>query len=98
MFPECEDSSTRFADYYDLDENGEVCLNSSVFGVDYTIDLARPYGQRLVKAVYNGQDLKTYEGKIRCTLNSYRLSGGYGFFEATGLTEAATVLYRYLVG
>ena len=82
------------ADYYDMDANGRVYLNSSVFGVDtfygvdYTIDLTRPYGQRLVKATYQGQDLKTFDGKIRCTLNSYRLSGGYGFFEATGLTEA----------
>ena len=81
-------------DYYDVDANGKVCLNSSVFGtdtfygVDYTIDLTRPYGQRLVKATYQGQDLKTYEGTIRCVLNSYRLSGGYGFYEATGLTEA----------
>lgn len=82
------------ANYYDLDANGKVYLNSSVFGVDtfygvdYTIDLTRPYGQRLVKATYQGEDLKTFDGKIRCTLNSYRLSGGYGFFEATGLTEA----------
>lgn len=82
------------ADFYDVDENGNVYLNSSVFGVDtfygvdYTIDLTKPYGQRLVKATYQGQDLKTYGGKIRCTLNSYRLSGGYGFYEATGLTEA----------
>ena len=80
--------------YYSVDANGKVYLNSSVFGtdtfygVDYTVDLTRPAGQRLVKATYQGQDLKTYEGKIRCVLNSYRLSGGYGFFEATGLTEA----------
>ena len=82
------------ANYYDVDENGNIYLNSSVFGtdtfygVDYTIDLTRPYGQRLVKATYQGQDLKTYDGLIRCALNSYRLSGGYGFFEATGKTEA----------
>ena len=82
------------ANYYDVDENGNIYLNSSVFGtdtfygVDYTIDLTKPYGQRLVKATYQGQDLKSYEGLIRCALNSYRLSGGYGFFEATGKTEA----------
>ena len=83
--------------YYDVDENGNIYLNSSVFGtdtfygVDYTVDLTRPYGQRLVAATYQGQDLKSYEGKIRCALNSYRLSGGYGFFEATGKTEADCV-------
>ena len=80
--------------YYDVDENGNIYLNSSVFGtdtfygVDYTVDLTKPYGERLVSATYQGHDLKTYDGLIRCTLNSYRLSGGYGFFEATGLTEA----------
>ena len=82
------------ANYYDVDDSGNIYLNSSVFGtdtfygVDYTIDLTKPYGQRLVKATYQGQDLKTYDGLIRCALNSYRLSGGYGFFEATGKTEA----------
>ena len=82
------------ANYYDVDENGNIYLNSSVFGtdtfygVDYTIDLTKPYGERLVSATYQGQDLKSYEGLIRCALNSYRLSGGYGFFEATGKTEA----------
>jgi len=80
--------------YYSMDDSGNVYLNSSVFGtdtfygVDYTVDLTRPAGQRLVKATYQGQDLKSYEGTIRCVLNSYRLSGGYGFYEATGLTEA----------
>ena len=83
--------------YYDVDENGNVYLNSSVFGtdtfygVDYTVDLTKPYGERLVSATYQGQDLKTYDGLIRCALNSYRLSGGYGFFEATGKTEADCV-------
>ena len=84
------------ADKYEIAEDGSVVLGEGIsiygvdtfYGVDYTIDLTKPYGERLVKATYQGQDLKTYEGKIRCTLNSYRLSGGYGFFEATGLTEA----------
>ncbi len=82
------------ADKYGIAEDGSIYLTDSVYGVDtfygvdYEMDLTRPLGQRLIKAVYNGEDLKTYEGKIRCALNSYRLSGGYGFFEATGLTEA----------
>ncbi len=82
------------ADKYGIAEDGSIYLTDSVYGVDtfygvdYEMDLTRPLGRRLVKATYQGQDLKTYEGKIRCALNSYRLSGGYGFFEATGLTEA----------
>ncbi len=58
------------------------------YGVDYTFDLTKPAGERVVSASINGVDLLKMEGKIRVTLNSYRLSGGYGFFEATGLTEA----------
>ncbi len=58
------------------------------YGVDYTFDLTKPAGERVVSASINGVDLLKIEGKIRVTLNSYRLSGGYGFFEATGLTEA----------
>ena len=82
------------ADKYEVNEDGEVYLTDSIYGtdtfygVDYVMDLTKPLGERLVKAEYQGQDLKTYEGKIRCALNSYRLSGGYGFYEATGLTEA----------
>lgn len=82
------------ADKYDLDADGNIYLNDSIYGtdtfygVDYVMDLTKPYGERLVKAEYQGQDLKSYEGTIRCALNSYRLSGGYGFSEATGLTEA----------
>ena len=87
----------KTVDNYDVNENGEICLNASVFGtdtfygVDYVVDLTRPYGERLVSATYQGQDLKTYDGLIRCALNSYRLSGGYGFFDATGKTEADCV-------
>ncbi len=82
------------ADKYGIAEDGSIYLTDSVYGVDtfygveYEMDLTRPLGKRLVKATYQGQDLKTYEGTIRCALNSYRLSGGYGFYEATGKTEA----------
>ena len=58
------------------------------YGIDYTFDLTKPAGERVVSASINGVDLLKMEGKIRVALNSYRLSGGYGFFEATGLTEA----------
>lgn len=59
------------------------------YGIDYTFDLTKPLGERVVSASINGVDLLKIEGKIRVALNSYRLSGGYGFYEATdGLSEA----------
>ncbi len=82
------------ADKYDIAEDGSIVLNDSIYGVDtfygvdYTMDLTKPYGERLVYAAIDGVDLLDLTEPIRCTLNSYRLSGGYGFYEATGLTEA----------
>ena len=60
----------------------------SFYGVDYTFDLTKPLGERVTAATIDGTNLLEMDGPIRVTLNSYRLSGGYGFLEATGLTEA----------
>ena len=57
------------------------------YGLDYIFDLSKPEGERVVKAEINGTDIKGMDS-IRVALNSYRLSGGYGFAEATGLSEA----------
>lgn len=73
--------------------DGEVVLVGNVFGadtfygVDYTFDLSKPEGSRLAFATINGVDIREIDS-IRIALNSYRLSGGYGFYEATGHTEA----------
>ena len=58
----------------------------SLYGVGYEFDLTKPAGHCVTMAKYNGEDLLQYEGKIRVALNSCRLSGGYGFGEASGLT------------
>lgn len=84
------------ADMYAINDKGEVTLAKGTsiygvdtfYGVDYVFDASAPAGERVVSATIDGVDLLKYKGKIRVTLNSYRLSGGYGFFEATGLTEA----------
>lgn len=60
----------------------------SFYGIDYTFDLTKPLGERVTAASIDGTNLLEMGGPIRVTLNSYRLSGGYGFLEATGLTEA----------
>jgi len=72
---------------------GEIYRNSSdsiygldtFYGVDYHINVFKEKGKRLEYATYNGVDLKDYEGLIRVALNSYRIGGSYGFYEATGL-------------
>ena len=84
------------ADMLAIDENGNPTLGKDVsiygvdtfYGVDYTFDLTRPQGERVTSATIGGVNLMDMEGTIRVTLNSYRLSGGYGFYDVTGLTEA----------
>lgn len=78
-----------------IDENGNPKLRpdaslhgtDTFFGIDYTFDLTKPEGQRVVKATINGQDLKTMKEPIRVVMNSYRIAGSHGFKETTGLTE-----------
>jgi 2',3'-cyclic-nucleotide 2'-phosphodiesterase / 3'-nucleotidase len=47
-------------------------------GVDYTIDLTRPIGQRVTKLQFNGTDV-TPDQAFRIAINNYRASGGGGF-------------------
>lgn len=85
---------SRVADMYRA-ENGALSLDEGVsiygvdsfYGVDYVFDVRRDKGDRIVSATINGVDIRNINS-IRVALNSYRLSGGYGFLEATGLTEA----------
>lgn len=84
------------ADMLVIDADGNPALGEGVsiygvdcfYGVDYVFDLTKPLGERVTSATINGEELLSLETPIRVTLNSYRLSGGYGFLEATGLTEA----------
>ncbi|MBA3469585.1 MAG: 5'-nucleotidase C-terminal domain-containing protein [Herpetosiphonaceae bacterium] len=47
-------------------------------GVDYTLDLTRPAGQRVTRLQIAGQDV-TAEQPLRIAINNYRASGGGGF-------------------
>lgn len=83
------------ADRYDIDENGNACIAADAsiygmdtfYGIDYTFDLTQPAGSRVVKALYNGKELKGSSEKIRVAVNNYRLSGGYDFTKVTGISE-----------
>lgn len=47
-------------------------------GIDYTIDVTRPAGERVTKLQLNGQDV-TPEQTMRIAINNYRASGGGAF-------------------
>ena len=68
-------------------EGSSIYGVDTFYGVDYTFDATKEKGQRVVSATINGEDIRNIDS-IRVAVNSYRLSGGYGFFEATGLSES----------
>ena len=82
------------ADMYTV-KDGKVSMGDGVsifgldtfYGVDYVIDPSLESGEKLVKAEINGADIREISS-IKVVLNSYRLSGGYGFAEATGKSES----------
>jgi 2',3'-cyclic-nucleotide 2'-phosphodiesterase (5'-nucleotidase family) len=54
-----------------------------VSGVDYTIDLTKPVGQRITQLLYGGQPV-TAEQTFTIALNNYRQGGGGGFSMLSG--------------
>lgn len=56
------------------------------YGIDYAFDLTKPEGQRVVYAKINGINLLDVKTPVRVVLNNFRLAGGQGFYETTGLT------------
>ncbi|MBP5845512.1 5'-nucleotidase C-terminal domain-containing protein, partial [Lactiplantibacillus plantarum] len=44
-------------------------------GIDYTFDLTKPFGQRVVQLDYHGAQV-TADQKLTVTLNHYRAGGG----------------------
>jgi 2',3'-cyclic-nucleotide 2'-phosphodiesterase (5'-nucleotidase family) len=77
--------------YYDGVQDGEPVINRSVAGfnfdsiagVEYTIDLRRPVGQRLVRLLYNDRPVRPAD-TFTIAVNSYRAEGGGGFEMLTG--------------
>ena len=84
----------RSADYYAIDENGEVCVSDSflkpieahfnfdfITGIEATIDLRRRPGERVTSIRFHGEELPEDKTLTMC-LNDYRASGagGYDFY------------------
>ena len=58
-------------------------------GVDYEIDLTRPFGQRIQNLKFKGQPLGPTQ-KLRVVTNNYRVNGGGGYT----MYKNAPVIYR----
>lgn len=81
----------RSAAYFDHDENGSVCISGEFLlpkvqhynydffsGMDYTIDVRKPVGQRVTSIVFEGHELGEDEPVTVC-INSYRFCGTGGY-------------------
>ena len=86
----------RSAEYFDLDENGKPVISSRfllpmeqhfnydyITGVEATVDLRRPLGDRVTSILWHGEELPEDKSLTLC-MNNYRASGagGYGFYAA----------------
>lgn len=81
----------RCGEYFELDEKGglrvsecflkplEQHFNYDFFsGINVTMDLRRPVGERVVSIVYDGGELEQ-ERKLKLCMNNYRASGAGGY-------------------
>ena len=58
-------------------------------GVTYTLDITKPFGQRIQSLRFKGQPLSPTQ-KLRVVTNNYRVNGGGGFT----MYKGAPVVYR----
>lgn len=81
----------KSAEYFALNDQGEVSVNPVYLspkpqhynydmweGIDYTIDVSRPVGQRVSQLERNGQPLREDE-EFDVVMNNYRAGGGGNF-------------------
>ena len=89
----------RCAEYFALDENGAITRAPAwadppadfnydmVDGIDYTIDLTRPAGERVIELARDGRSVED-DDSFTLAVNSYRAAGGGGF---PMIAEAPTI-------
>jgi len=107
----------RSAQYFDHDAQGRLCI-ADVFlrpkvehynydyisGIDYVIDVRRPWGERVTSILLGGREM-TEEETVTVCVNSYRAcgSGGYEFITEEKVvadiqTDVADAMIEYIVG
>lgn len=105
-----EHSSKYFLPYSFGDPNGNPLIDPNargynydmISGVEYKLDLRKPFGQRVVELKYQGKDV-TDDQKFTLAINSYRYNGGgkYTMFSGAPIiakfgTEIRDMMIEYV--
>lgn len=100
------------AEYFVLNEEQEIAVNPDYIypkpqmynydmyeGIDYTIDVAKPFGERVVEFKYKGKDIQPAD-KLEVVINQYRAVGGgdYAMFDASKIVREVTIPMNELIG
>lgn len=102
----------RSASYFALGDKGKIIVNPTFMnpkpqmynydmyeGVDYTIDVSNPIGERITKLLYKGESVKS-DDVLEVVINQYRAVGGgdYDMFDATKIVREITIPMTELIG
>lgn len=105
----------RSAEYFALDSQGKLCISEAFLkpvaqhynydylsGLEVTVDIRRPVGERVVSIRYQGQELRE-DQKLSLCLNNYRATGtgGYPLYAQCQLvkdqpTEISQMIIEYI--
>lgn len=105
----------RSAEYFDLDDNGQFQVSQSFLkpivmhynydylsGLEVTIDIHKPIGDRVVSMLYEGKELEE-DRQLTLCLNNYRATGtgGYPLYAKCELvkdqpTEISQMIIEYI--
>lgn len=106
----------RSAAFFQVEKDGSIGINPEFInpkpqyynydmyeGVDYTINVKNPIGQRIEKLMYHGQPVRPTDS-LEVTANQYRAVGGgdYGMYDASKIirevqTDMTELIADYLV-
>lgn len=95
----------RSAGYFDLNDKNELCVSKEFLepkvehynydiysGIDYTVDVTKPKGERVVELFLEGEVIKD-DQTLEVVMNQYRAVGGgdYSMFGAEKIIKEVTI-------
>lgn len=102
---ELKSALERSASYFDLNDSEEIVVsreflepkvehyNYDIYsGIDYTIDISKPKGERIVELLFEGKEIEANQS-LEVVMNQYRAVGGgdYAMFGAEKIINEVTV-------